>query len=379
MQYFFARETAEVFALAADEHRSARERHARRVRKVRIGEAVAEGKAGLFPEGVEIAVTHIDAFREVLLLGIAVFGKSQSGGKIGKRFGPARREPARRRDFAEQKICKRAAARLPALPQKKEGVYGELVEEGKIDKSPHVDDDADVFIVSAERLYVFIFHVVEAVVCLFVLAVCPLPRLAGDDIEGAFRLARQIAVFHGDARGIDKAIVRDDAEDAVKVGERGDLFFDARLPCGILCGIVGIIAVEPSFREDGDARSFEPFLDADNMAGMHRARARAARDRLPRARAVERQLFTFQGEHPLVLQEHDALPRRFPREFVMQFFAFGNVGRGRAEDDLLHRDLSVFFCIIKKDGGKVLQIFKTCDRILTQSDIFDVFCEVFSC
>ena len=152
MQHFLARETAEVFALAAGEHRAARERHARRMRKVRVREAVAEGKAGRLPEGVEIAVTHIDAFRKVLLLGIAVFGESRSRGKVGKRFGPACREPARGRDFAEQQIGKGAAARLPALTEEQEGVYGEFVEDGKVDKSPHVDDDADVFIVSAERL-----------------------------------------------------------------------------------------------------------------------------------------------------------------------------------------------------------------------------------
>ena len=87
--------------------------------------------------------------------------------------------------------------------------------------------------------------------------------------------------------------MRDDAEDAVKVGEGGDLFFDAPLPRGILCGIVGIAAVEPIFGEDGGAQSFKPFLDADGMAGVHRARARAARDRLPRARAVERHFFAF--------------------------------------------------------------------------------------
>ena len=62
--------------------------------------------------------------------------KDDVEGKIGKRFGPACREPARGRDFAEQQIGKGAAARLPALTEEQEGVYGEFVEERKVDKSP---------------------------------------------------------------------------------------------------------------------------------------------------------------------------------------------------------------------------------------------------
>ena len=238
---------------------------------------------------------------------------------------PGRGQLRRRIHESEQDARTGVATLLTGLPHEKDRLHlRHRLEHRKIDRRTGIDHDDDLLDQGREHAEILDLMIREVVVALREVTVAALAGHAGNHVDRRLRILHIRVLDRTPLRHLE-GVARIGIEEKLPVGAAAALVEDLLLPRLPRELIALLIILDPVLARHPHTCEREAVIDRHTVPHIHITGAGSTLDREPRTCTEQRHRNPGRKrQHPVVLQEDDALLRRLPREDAMPLLPLGD-------------------------------------------------------